>query len=167
MSKFSIFIIVAIVATFYTDVSANVGKDCDGVPCQDFCCEVGQLCCYDTMSGTYYCDKKCDFKMKVKSVRAKLEPKKAPKDCDGIPCKDFCCETGQLCCYDSWSGTYFCDKKCDFNKKMKTVKAKPEPRKAPKDCDGIPCKDFCCEAGQLCCYDSWSGTYFCDKKCTF
>ena len=34
--------------------------------------------------------------------------KSKPNDCDGVKCQDFCCDAGQQCCYDSWSGTYFC-----------------------------------------------------------
>ena len=109
MAKLQIFAIL-ILAFATVSLNARRIKDCDGIQCQEFCCDPGQLCCYDTMSGTYYCDKKCDLKTQLRTSKAKVRS----KDCDGIKCQEFCCETGQLCCYDTMSGTYYCDKKCGF-----------------------------------------------------
>jgi hypothetical protein len=55
------------------------------------------------------------------------------KDCDGVVCKEFCCDAGDQCCYDSWSGTHFCDKKCDIAKHGKFIC--PYKCKNQKNCD--------------------------------
>lgn len=64
MSKLGLILVVCVIGSVLIEEISGTkfNRDCDGIECHGFCCETGQLCCYDGMSGTYFCDKKCEIR---------------------------------------------------------------------------------------------------------
>lgn len=81
-------------------ISSVQGRNTDcksGSTCETLCCTENEVCCQRSLATLeFYCSEKCTAIQSGCPVGT-------------FQCGSACCDHGDKCCYDSWSGTNFCD----------------------------------------------------------